>query len=425
VARHVFISYATTDHAFATTLCGVLEELGITCWMAPRDVVPGTPFDDAIIEAINTVGALVLILSRSSNESSFVKNEVSLAFSKRRPIFTVRTEEMAPERGLQLYLATHQWTDAFQPPIDGKLRELAAAIRIVLEGSIDPSTTSRDTTESRSWIGRQAFTDEQLTRIYYELRLAITDPSTFAEDLSKSVESSLDRSKDLSDCVSQVLARYAGDTVPSQTVAFFYRWVLATLPQQIMSRSFYVSERRIGKVFANYSPHFDREIGGGRRTLPQDSSQRLYAVHKHLQTRRQLYFLPAMELLGEPGPPRDGLSYFVFKFRLLWDQVLETDFPTHGSDNPTTLANRIFDHPDPYYCPFVTFVTEAWKQTLTLRLSRKHIRVDTGTIGSLAKLCQSSGAPLAGLAEIETEQDGAIVLHALTCEIASASEWGI
>ena len=52
MAHDVFISYASRDKAAADTICGGLEQRSIRCWMAPRDIVPGVPWAESIIDAI-------------------------------------------------------------------------------------------------------------------------------------------------------------------------------------------------------------------------------------------------------------------------------------------------------------------------------------------------------------------------------------
>jgi len=50
--QDVFISYATPDKALADALCQHLEEHGLRCWIAPRDVLPGSVWGAAIGLAI-------------------------------------------------------------------------------------------------------------------------------------------------------------------------------------------------------------------------------------------------------------------------------------------------------------------------------------------------------------------------------------
>src|SRR5262249_41980749 len=51
--HEVFLSYASNDEAVVEAVCTALESRGIGCWMAPRDVIPGAQYAEAIITAIN------------------------------------------------------------------------------------------------------------------------------------------------------------------------------------------------------------------------------------------------------------------------------------------------------------------------------------------------------------------------------------
>lgn len=41
VNHDVFISYASSDKPVADAVCAALEQRGIRCWIAPRDILPG------------------------------------------------------------------------------------------------------------------------------------------------------------------------------------------------------------------------------------------------------------------------------------------------------------------------------------------------------------------------------------------------
>jgi len=62
----VFISYASADAAIANQVCAALERAGVRCWIAPRDVMPGVLYADAIVRAISSASAILLILSASA-----------------------------------------------------------------------------------------------------------------------------------------------------------------------------------------------------------------------------------------------------------------------------------------------------------------------------------------------------------------------
>src|ERR1700681_4585429 len=140
--QDVFISHATEDQATAAEVCALLEARAIHCWIAPRDVAPGKVWDEAILDAIESTRAFLLILSKSTNESHFVKNEVNRAFSQKKPIVTFRIEDVTPGRSLELYLARHHWTDGFPPPINEKVDRLATSVGALLGKTVPVTATA-------------------------------------------------------------------------------------------------------------------------------------------------------------------------------------------------------------------------------------------------------------------------------------------
>jgi hypothetical protein len=73
----VFISYASQDGAVAKAVCEALEQAGVMCWIAPRDVTPGTFYGDEIVHAIDAAKASVLVLSQNAAASQHVLREVA------------------------------------------------------------------------------------------------------------------------------------------------------------------------------------------------------------------------------------------------------------------------------------------------------------------------------------------------------------
>ncbi len=81
-ACDAFVSYASSDASVANLLVEILEGNAISCWIAPRDVMPGAHYADEIIRGITGCKVLVLILSSSAIGSKHVGKEPS-----RRKIF--------------------------------------------------------------------------------------------------------------------------------------------------------------------------------------------------------------------------------------------------------------------------------------------------------------------------------------------------
>jgi tetratricopeptide (TPR) repeat protein len=126
----VFISHASEDRDAAGRLCAFIEARGVPCWIAPRDVRPGRDWDEEIIDAIGATAALILVLSRHSNESVHVKHEVERASSKAKAIFTVRIEDVLPSKKIELHVSSRHWLDTWAAPLDAT----ADAIVRSLEG---------------------------------------------------------------------------------------------------------------------------------------------------------------------------------------------------------------------------------------------------------------------------------------------------
>ena len=107
----VFVSYASQDASVANAVVENLEQQGIKCWIAPRDVRPGTEYADAIVAAINESKAVVLILSASAVGSSHVGREIERAASKHKRIIAYRMDSAPLSRSLEYFLSNSQWID--------------------------------------------------------------------------------------------------------------------------------------------------------------------------------------------------------------------------------------------------------------------------------------------------------------------------
>ena len=82
MAHDIFICHASEDGAIANSLVTGLEKRGISCWVAPRDVMPGADYAQAIVAGISGAKALVLVFSENSNASPHVSREVERGVSR-------------------------------------------------------------------------------------------------------------------------------------------------------------------------------------------------------------------------------------------------------------------------------------------------------------------------------------------------------
>ncbi len=128
----VFISYASKDKTAADAVCARLEAAGIRCWIAPRDITPGTSYGEAIIEAIHGLKVMVLVFSSNANLSAHIPKEVERAVSSGVTIIPFRIEDVAPGKSLDYFIGSVHWLDAMTPPLEKHLDALAATVRKLL-----------------------------------------------------------------------------------------------------------------------------------------------------------------------------------------------------------------------------------------------------------------------------------------------------
>jgi formylglycine-generating enzyme required for sulfatase activity len=144
----VFISYPHQDKATADAACAKLEAEGIRCWIAPRDVPPGAEWAEAIVDAIDSCRAMVLIFSSNTNASRQIRREVQQAFDGEKPVVPFRIEDVVPERSLRYYMDSVHWLDALTPPLEQHLEKLAASVQALVrratDGDVDKDRTLRD-----------------------------------------------------------------------------------------------------------------------------------------------------------------------------------------------------------------------------------------------------------------------------------------
>ena len=130
----IFISYASEDAALADQVRTGLEQAGVPCWIAPRDIESGTSFPAAITAAIQSCGALVLLLTAQSNASRHVLSEVELAFNRGKPILAVLVGRITPSADLQYFISTTHWFDADVSFDDADMAKLRADLEKLLAG---------------------------------------------------------------------------------------------------------------------------------------------------------------------------------------------------------------------------------------------------------------------------------------------------
>ncbi|MCB9924239.1 MAG: toll/interleukin-1 receptor domain-containing protein [Planctomycetaceae bacterium] len=179
MGHDLFISYSAQDRVTAERICEGLEQSGIRCWMAPRDIVAGVSWAEAIIEAIAASKVMLLIFSNNSNASRQVLREIEYAISEDVAIVPFRIEDVPPSKAMRYFIGVPHWFDGVLPPIERHFEELTRMVRALL---LRPTSGFREASQAvecdlGSWTGDEDGAAGTESKELEDLRIRIVSES--------------------------------------------------------------------------------------------------------------------------------------------------------------------------------------------------------------------------------------------------------
>lgn len=139
---HCFISYSSRDAEIALRLCEVLEEQGVVCWIAPRDVEAGA-YGASIVRGIRAARVLVFVATTHSAVSSHVGRELERAVNAGIPIVPLRMDETEFSEELEYYLAGMHWLEPAGRSLEAFAPEVAGQVKSLVSGRASDGGTAR------------------------------------------------------------------------------------------------------------------------------------------------------------------------------------------------------------------------------------------------------------------------------------------
>ena len=124
---YIFISYSSKDAGLAHQLVEYLEQNGVRCWIAPRNIPSGRDYTDIIDVAIKGCNGIILIYSDHSAQSVWVKKEITLGVGHKKNIIPFKITRSGIEGGMNFMLNNLQWIDAASKPTE-KFKEVLDGI---------------------------------------------------------------------------------------------------------------------------------------------------------------------------------------------------------------------------------------------------------------------------------------------------------
>ena len=139
----VFISYSSAEMSQAETVRNVLEENGIPCWMAPRDIPGGSNYTKEIPTAIRGCQVFVLILSQNAQKSQWVLRELDSAVNSGKVILPFMLEDCALNDEFNFLLTGAQRYAAYQKKAEA-LETLVGRVKAVVAHGESVARTKKE-----------------------------------------------------------------------------------------------------------------------------------------------------------------------------------------------------------------------------------------------------------------------------------------
>ena len=128
MAHDVFISYSFNNQKIVEGLSAYLEQNGIRCFVAYRDIPRGKNWAEYIPPAIENCKMMVYVHSTTANKSEMINNEIALCLKYKHPILPFKIQDIDYVGEKAFHLIRLNWIDAFPNPNDYFL-ELLTSIK--------------------------------------------------------------------------------------------------------------------------------------------------------------------------------------------------------------------------------------------------------------------------------------------------------
>ncbi|MHB8575560.1 MAG: ATP-binding protein [Dehalococcoidia bacterium] len=125
---YVFLSYTSPDRVQTFALADRLAAAGIPAWVDRRNLVGGSSWDAAIVEAIRRCSVFAVLCSAAAMDSPNVLQEVRLAQQNRKPVLPLLLEEVSYPPALDYALAGRQWVELLERSKEAWLPDVLRAL---------------------------------------------------------------------------------------------------------------------------------------------------------------------------------------------------------------------------------------------------------------------------------------------------------
>jgi hypothetical protein len=140
-----FVSYASTDLQRVLPVAKSLESAGITLWRDKDGILGGECYGSAIVSAIRSSRALIVMCSNASLGSRNVRQEILLAWKYGIPYLPLLLETVEYTEKIEYWLEGSQWIEVLDHPADHWLPRVQAALQQAANPDADAAPFARGT----------------------------------------------------------------------------------------------------------------------------------------------------------------------------------------------------------------------------------------------------------------------------------------
>jgi hypothetical protein len=126
--RHIFISHSEHDLPIALDIVQTLEADFFKCWIAHRDIPPGSTWMGAIVDAIVASQMMVVVVSAHSQTSKHVLREVTIADDEKVPFVPFCIDNSTMSKDFRFFFSTAQRLDALGHSMTSALASLRESV---------------------------------------------------------------------------------------------------------------------------------------------------------------------------------------------------------------------------------------------------------------------------------------------------------
>lgn len=126
--RYIFISYSRIDSEAVGCIVARLEQDGFNVWVDREEIKAGELWQEAIVKAVDSAYAFVLMLSPGAASSDNVRKEVDVAEGAHKELVRVLLAPVELPANLRYQLAGVEWIEYYRDP-EAKYKELIEALQ--------------------------------------------------------------------------------------------------------------------------------------------------------------------------------------------------------------------------------------------------------------------------------------------------------